>query len=192
MPSYILRRLLSDRSDLVRDHGAQFPHRAGRARRPDGADRRPAAWNGCFRTARFGGSGAAMSPRPAAMTQTGIIPQFRGIPARKASIPEIIKELENQFGFDQPLYKRFGIMMWNYMRFDFGKSYFRDERVFHAVISRMPVSISIGLWTTLLVYLISIPLGIRKAMKDGTPSTCGPAPSSSWAMQSPASCSPFC
>lgn len=83
--------------------------------------------------------------------------------------PEIIKEIEELYGFDKPALQRFFIMMGNYLRFDFGTSFFRDEKVLSLVISKMPVSISIGLWTTLFVYLISIPLGIRKAVKDGTP-----------------------
>lgn len=82
--------------------------------------------------------------------------------------PEIIEELERQFGFDKPLHERFFTMMWNYIRFDFGDSYFRDQRVIDLVLDKMPVSISLGLWTTLFVYLISIPLGIRKAVKDGS------------------------
>lgn len=83
--------------------------------------------------------------------------------------PELILELEKQFGFDQPLHVRFFKMIKNYAQFDFGTSYFRDEKVIDLVISKLPVSISLGLWTTLLVYLVSIPLGIRKAVKDGTP-----------------------
>ncbi|MCL2469298.1 MAG: microcin C ABC transporter permease YejB [Alphaproteobacteria bacterium] len=82
--------------------------------------------------------------------------------------PELILELEKQFGFDKPLHERFIKMIGSYIRFDFGTSYFRDEKVIDLVISKMPVSISLGIWTTLLVYLISIPLGIRKAVKDGT------------------------
>ena len=82
--------------------------------------------------------------------------------------PEFIKELEVQFGFDKPAYERFFLMMKNYLMFDFGTSYFRDESVVNLVIEKLPVSISIGLWTTLLVYLISIPLGIAKAVRDGT------------------------
>ncbi len=61
------------------------------------------------------------------------------------------------------------MMMGNYLQFDFGTSYFRDERVIDLVLAKLPVSISLGLWTTLLVYLISIPLGIRKAVNDGSP-----------------------
>lgn len=83
--------------------------------------------------------------------------------------PDLILELEKQFGFDQPLHTRFLKMMGNYLSFDFGKSYFRDQGVMELVVSKMPVSVSLGLWTTLIVYLVSIPLGIRKAVKDGTP-----------------------
>lgn len=82
--------------------------------------------------------------------------------------PEFIKDLEKQFGFDQPAYKRFFIMMKNYLMFDFGNSYFRDTSVVKLVLQKLPVSISIGLWTLLLVYLISIPLGISKAVRDGS------------------------
>ena len=82
--------------------------------------------------------------------------------------PEFIKEHEQRFGFDKPLHERFFEMMGNYLRFDFGDSFFRDESVVDLVIDKMPVSISLGVWTTLLVYLISIPLGIAKAMRDGS------------------------
>jgi microcin C transport system permease protein len=83
--------------------------------------------------------------------------------------PEFIKSLEKQFGFDKPAYVRFFQMLWNYARFDFGKSYFRDVTVVQLIEEKLPVSISLGVWMTLLSYLISIPLGIRKAVKDGTP-----------------------
>jgi microcin C transport system permease protein len=82
--------------------------------------------------------------------------------------PEFIRSLERQFGLDQPLWKRFLLMMRNYLTFDFGKSYFRDQSVVSLVLHKMPVSISIGLWTTLLTYVISIPLGIAKAVRDGS------------------------
>jgi len=82
--------------------------------------------------------------------------------------PEFIAELEKQFGFDKPLHKRFFGMLKNYMRLDFGESFFQDRKVIDLVKDKMPVSISLGLWTTLLVYLISIPLGILKAMRDGS------------------------
>ena len=82
--------------------------------------------------------------------------------------PELIKEIERSFGFDKPVHERFILMIKNYLVFDFGESYFKDRRVVDLVIEKMPVSISLGLWTTLLVYLISIPLGIRKAVRDGS------------------------
>jgi microcin C transport system permease protein len=82
--------------------------------------------------------------------------------------PEFIASLEKQFGFDKPAYERFALMLWNYSRFDFGKSYFRDTSVLTLIKEKMPVSISLGLWLTLLTYLISIPLGIRKAVHDGS------------------------
>ncbi|MEM7258186.1 MAG: microcin C ABC transporter permease YejB [Pseudomonadota bacterium] len=82
--------------------------------------------------------------------------------------PEIIREIEQQFGFDKPIHVRFFNMLKDYARFDFGDSYFRDQSVVELVLDKMPVSISLGLWTTLLVYLISIPLGIRKAVSDGS------------------------
>jgi microcin C transport system permease protein len=83
--------------------------------------------------------------------------------------PEFIKSLEKQFGFDKPAPERFALMVWNYSRFDFGKSYFRDISVIQLIREKLPVSMSLGIWMTLLSYLISIPLGIRKAVKDGTP-----------------------
>src|SRR5690242_985675 len=82
--------------------------------------------------------------------------------------PEFIKSLEKQFGFDKPAYERFFLMLWNYARFDFGKSYFRDTTVLQLIKEKLPVSISLGIWLTLLTYLISIPLGIRKAIRDGS------------------------
>jgi microcin C transport system permease protein len=82
--------------------------------------------------------------------------------------PEFIAELERQFGFDKPPVERFFIMVWNYLTFDFGESYFRSISVVDLVIEKMPVSITLGLWSTLLAYLISIPLGIRKAIRDGS------------------------
>jgi len=82
--------------------------------------------------------------------------------------PEFIAELERRFGFDKPLHERFIHMMKSYLVFDFGESFFRDRGVVELVIDKMPVSISLGLWTTLIVYLISIPLGITKAVRDGS------------------------
>ena len=83
--------------------------------------------------------------------------------------PAFIAELEKQFGFDKPAHERFLKMVWDYARFDFGDSFFRDISVVDLILEKMPVSISLGLWITLVSYLISIPLGIRKAVKDGEP-----------------------
>ena len=86
----------------------------------------------------------------------------RGLPQ------EFIEELEREFGFDKPPLERFLTMMWNYMRLDFGESYFRSISVIDLVLEKMPVSISLGLWSTLIAYIVSIPLGITKAVKDGS------------------------
>ena len=82
--------------------------------------------------------------------------------------PDIIKEIEIMYGMDKPAHQRFFKMIKDYIVFDFGESFFRDQKVISLVIDKLPVSISLGLWTTILVYLISIPLGIRKAIKDGS------------------------
>lgn len=81
--------------------------------------------------------------------------------------PALVARLEKQFGFDRPPHERFALMMWNYLRLEFGDSYFQDRRVMDLVLERLPVSISLGLWSLLLIYLISIPLGIGKAVRDG-------------------------
>lgn len=82
--------------------------------------------------------------------------------------PEFIAELEEQFGFDKPAHERFAKMIWDFSRFDFGESYYRSVSVIDLIIEKLPVSVSLGLWSTLLIYLISIPLGIRKAMTEGS------------------------
>jgi microcin C transport system permease protein len=82
--------------------------------------------------------------------------------------PQFIQQLEKQFGFDRPAHERFFKMLWDYARFDFGKSYFRDVSVLQLVREKLPVSITLGLWMTLLSYAISIPLGIKKAVRDGS------------------------
>ena len=94
-----------------------------------------------------------------------------GLGSYKGSVglpKDFIDELEAQFGFDKPLWERFFSMMYDYITFDFGDSYFRSISVIELIIEKMPVSISLGLWTTLLAYMISIPLGIRKALLDGS------------------------
>ena len=115
-------------------------------------------------TARVTGTGGDMQggDRPAAGNGES---RYRGA---QGLDPEFVAELERLYGFDKPAHERFFQMMGNYLRLDFGTSYFRDETVVNLVIEKMPVSISLGLWTTLLTYLISIPLGIRKAVRDGS------------------------
>ncbi|MDK3017000.1 microcin C ABC transporter permease YejB [Pseudodonghicola flavimaris] len=107
----------------------------------------------------FAGGGADVQTQSAANER---YVGARGLP------PEFIAELEKEFGFDKPPLERFLNMMWNYMRLDFGQSYFRSIGVTDLVLEKMPVSISLGLWSTIIAYLVSIPLGIRKAVKDGS------------------------
>lgn len=115
-------------------------------------------------TSRFTGSGEANSG--AQMSRQGDERDMsrggRGLP------PELIERIRKQYGFDKPVGERFLEMMRGYLVFDLGDSFFRNARVADLVISKMPVSISLGLWTTLLIYLISIPLGIAKAVRDGS------------------------
>ncbi len=108
------------------------------------------------------GAGETLAPK----TLQGSAPsRYRGA---QGLDPEFIKELEHRFGFDKPMHERFFLMVKSYIVLDFGQSFFRDRDVVELVLEKMPVSISLGLWTTLLVYLISIPLGIAKARRDGS------------------------
>ena len=118
-------------------------------------------------TARVPG-GASDIIRPGNVQGGAIDPVASKYRGAQGLDPEFIKELERQFGFDKPAYERFGLMLWNFIRFDFGKSYFRDAKVIDLIKEKMPVSISLGLWMTILSYLISIPLGIAKAVRDGS------------------------
>ena len=120
-------------------------------------------------TARIGGSASgdlvSRGPQQALRAETSsVTSKYRGA---QGLDPEFIKELEQQFGFDKPVHERFFIMIWDFSRFDFGESYFRNVRVIDLILEKIPVSISLGLWSTFLIYLISIPLGIRKAVDDG-------------------------
>jgi microcin C transport system permease protein len=115
-------------------------------------------------TARIGGeSAAAGAVRLADMSSASS--KYRGA---RGLDPEFIKTLERQYGFDEPVYLRFFKMVRNFACFDFGESYFQKERVSTLILEKMPVSISLGLWSTLAIYMISIPLGIRKAVSDGS------------------------
>ncbi len=82
--------------------------------------------------------------------------------------PELIKRIEKQFGFDKPAPERYVMMIKNYLTFDLGESYYKSQRVTDLILDKLPVSISIGLWSTLIIYLVSIPLGISKAVRDGS------------------------
>ena len=97
-----------------------------------------------------------------ASTSTSKYQGARGVP------DYLIKDLEKQFGFDKPVHVRFFNMIKDYATFDFGKSYYKDKTVSQLIWERMPVSISLGLWSTLIIYLVSIPLGIKKALRDGS------------------------
>ncbi len=112
-------------------------------------------------TARFGGGTAS----DVSMVQsTGSESAYE---ASKGLDPEFSAELEKLYGFDKPVHVRFFEMVGNYLTFNLGTSYYRDIDVFDLVLEKMPVSISLGLWSTIIIYLVSIPLGIRKAVKDG-------------------------
>ena len=123
--------------------------------------------HGIEATARIAGSAQGeVAQAPTAVTsQTGGSAGYRGA---RGLDPELIKEIERLYGFDKPAHERFVQMMGNYLVFDFGESFYRDRAVVDLVLEKMPVSISLGLWTTLFVYLISIPLGIHKSVRDGS------------------------
>ena len=91
-----------------------------------------------------------------------------GYRGRRGLDPQTVAQITHMFGFDKPPLTRYFDMIGSYLRFDFGRSFFRDDTVVHLVLTRMPVSVSIGLWSTLLIYLVSIPLGIAKAVRDGS------------------------
>ncbi len=116
-------------------------------------------------TERVTRTGADTTTTTRPVVRDGTTSRYRGA---QGLDPEFIKELEERFGFDKPMHERFFQMMRSYVVFDFGESFFRDRSVVDLVLDKMPVSISLGVWTTLLVYLISIPLGIAKAVRDGS------------------------
>jgi microcin C transport system permease protein len=113
-------------------------------------------------SARIGGSNQSEVRSQSASASNG---KYRGA---QGLDPDLIKRIEKLYGFDKPAYERFFIMLKNYLVFDFGESFYRDMSVIDLIIEKMPVSISLGIWTTLIMYLISIPLGIKKAVKHGT------------------------
>ncbi|MFT8244042.1 microcin C ABC transporter permease YejB [Roseomonas sp. BN140053] len=109
------------------------------------------------------GGGESRAPQPRGESGTSSYRGARGLD------PALVRDIERSFGFDKPAYQRFGEMLSGYLRFDLGQSLFRGRPVLDLILERLPVSISLGLWSTLIIYLVSIPLGIRKAVRDGTP-----------------------
>jgi microcin C transport system permease protein len=121
-------------------------------------------------TARVGGGGSGgsevMGSQQSGANVGDTSSNYRGA---RGLDPKFIAEIERMYGFDKPAPERFVIMMKSYLTFDFGKSFFKGRPVVELIIEKMPVSISLGLWSTLIIYSISIPLGIAKASRDGTP-----------------------
>ena len=116
-------------------------------------------------TARVGGSGGGETRASPSGPVGGVTDKYRGA---RGIDPELIRQLERQYGFDRPAPERFVRMLRSYLVLDFGSSFYRDRRVIDLIVEKLPVSISLGLWTTLLIYLVSIPLGIAKAVRDGS------------------------
>jgi microcin C transport system permease protein len=117
-------------------------------------------------TERIGaGGGSEVGQAPRESPGPGGETKYRGA---RGIDPALIKEIEIRFGFDKPPLERFFLMLRNYVLFDFGTSFYSDRRVVDLVLDKMPVSISLGIWTTLIIYLICIPLGIAKAVRDGS------------------------
>lgn len=98
---------------------------------------------------------------PTTANQLQTTPSYQG---SKGLAPEMVAAIEKQYGFDKPAHERFVTMLVNYAKLDFGQSFFKGESVIQLIVQKMPVSISLGLWSTLIIYLIAIPLGIYKAM----------------------------
>lgn len=117
-------------------------------------------------TARFAGAGSDITTTmgDGAFAQ-GVESKYRGA---RGLDPDFIRQIEKMYGFDKPAPERFWLLVKNYLTFNFGESYFRDISVIDLLKEKLPVSISLGLWSTLIIYLVSLPLGIRKAVKDGS------------------------
>ena len=163
MLAYIIRRLLLVVPTLL---GIMVVNFAIIQFAPGGpVEQTIAQWQGqaVQATSRFSGTGSDLQGDSNAGSLSGGASKYRGAQGLR---PEIIAEIEKQYGFDQPAHQRFLKMLRDYIRFDFGESYYSNKRVTELLIEKMPVSISLGLWTTLIVYLVSIPLGIRKAVRD--------------------------
>ena len=142
------------------------PVRAGRTRSSASSRSFRASTSARPRASRGGGSEVGQSQGTQATAGAAdASSKYRGA---QGLDPKFVAELEKQFGFDKPAWERFLLMVKNYAMFDFGRSYFRDEKVIKLIGEKLPVSISLGLWMTLISYSISIPLGIAKAVRDGS------------------------
>ncbi|MCX8501240.1 MAG: ABC transporter permease subunit, partial [Alphaproteobacteria bacterium] len=161
MIAYILRRLLLIIPTLVGIMSLNFFIVQAAPGGP--VDRTIATLKGLNESveSRFDGSGA----ESAAASSNSSVSASRGM---RGLSPELIDEIKKSYGFDQPLYIRYGLMLKSYATFDLGKSFYSDRRVIDLIWSKLPVSISLGLWTVLIIYSVSIPLGIWKARTDGS------------------------
>lgn len=159
MPAYILRRLLLMIPTLI---GIMVLNFVIVQFAPGGPVERVMAQlegSDVGATARISSTGSEVA------APSGSSSSYRG---GRGLDPDLIKEIERQYGFDKPAHERLLKMLWDYSRLDFGESFYQNRSVLQLIADKLPVSISLGVWTTLLVYLISIPLGIKKAVRDGT------------------------
>lgn len=124
--------------------------------------------HGVEATARFGGATEDALSAAGVGRNTGGTQAESPYRGARGVDPELIKSLEKLYGFDKPAHQRFLQMLGNYVRFDFGNSFYQDRSVIALILDKMPVSVSLGLWTTIIVYVVSIPLGIAKAVRDGS------------------------
>ena len=166
MIAYILRRLMLMVPTIL---GIMIINFAIVQFAPGGpVERIVAQLQGLDTQASVGGASGGGESSGSSTGQTVTAGQESGYRGAQGLDPAFLKELEAQFGLDKPAYERLGLMIWNYARFDFGESFYRNADVLDLILEKMPVSISLGLWTTLIVYLISIPMGIAKAVRHGT------------------------
>ncbi|WP_456307458.1 microcin C ABC transporter permease YejB [Paeniroseomonas aquatica] len=152
-------------ADPGRHHPDQFRRGAIRPRRPGGPDAGGAEGRRRQQPRPHLRRGPGRDPRLAAQREQR---QYHRLPRRAGLDPAIVAEIERTFGFDKPWQDRLATMLAGYARFDLGRSLFRDRPVVDLILEKMPVSVSLGLWSTLIIYLVSIPLGIRKAVRDGS------------------------
>lgn len=162
MPSYILRRLLLMIPTLL---GIMLLNFVIVQAAPGGPVEKMIADIQGFDSDLQSRMGGATESATSSNSSSASNEQYRGA---QGLDPELIARIEKLYGFDEPAWQRFLTMIKNYAAFDFGESFFRDKKVIDLVAEKMPVSISLGLWSTLIIYLISIPLGIKKALKDGS------------------------